>query len=94
MDFETSVNLQKRFIKAMYKFDPMDFETKLSRFGCFLISSINLILWILKPNIFKFAYFSIVSYKFDPMDFETCEVPIVEPKNFCINLILWILKHL
>ena len=54
----------------MYKFDPMDFETRHHRKNSKRNKSINLILWILKQ------YYKVVAvmdsrYKFDPMDFET-----------------------
>ena len=55
-------------------------------------NSINLILWILKPNYCIFIS-TLPKYKFDPMDFETIKKNSADDVKKGINLILWILKQ-
>ncbi|EPH07553.1 hypothetical protein HMPREF9309_01454 [Campylobacter ureolyticus ACS-301-V-Sch3b] len=54
----------------LYKFDPMDFETRVIKIIIVKVCSINLILWILKQKIQE-KRGRTRRYKFDPMDFET-----------------------
>ena len=63
--------LRSSIFRNQYKFDPMDFETfNNSRFQPYS-NSINLILWILKPDDVRKILLKMIEYKFDPMDFET-----------------------